>query len=201
MLVGWSHLGTRPCFDVVCGVSTGALVGALAFPGPRYDGELQRRFTTTRREDIFALRPARVPLRLFLAEGIADNAPLRRMIESFATDEYFAAVAAEHARGRRFYVGTTNVDTKRFVVWDMGAVASCGTPAARALYRDVLVASSAMTGFFPPVHLGLDGDGVRYDEMHAWSSARGRGSPALLMHRARCPRAAARTRLDHSPTA
>ena len=42
VLAGWSETGTRPEFDVVTGVSTGALVGVFAFLGPAYDCELRR---------------------------------------------------------------------------------------------------------------------------------------------------------------
>jgi hypothetical protein len=89
------------------------------------------------------------------------------MVREFATPEYFERVAAEHAKGRRFYVGTTNLDTKRFVVWDMGAIASRGTPEAHQLYCDIITASSAITGIFPPNHIGVTIDGEAFDEMHA----------------------------------
>jgi hypothetical protein len=53
LLVGWTELGTRPDFDAVTGVSTGALVAVLAFLGPDYDPELRRVYTTLRTEDIY----------------------------------------------------------------------------------------------------------------------------------------------------
>ena len=53
---------------------------------------------------------------------------------------YFEKVAAEHAKGRRLYIGTTNLDTQRFVPWDMGAIASEGTPESRKLYEDIFTA-------------------------------------------------------------
>jgi hypothetical protein len=46
VLVGWTATGTRPNFDVVTGISTGALIGAFAFLGPAYDCELQKYYTT-----------------------------------------------------------------------------------------------------------------------------------------------------------
>ena len=45
VLVGWTATGTRPEFDVVTGISTGAILGAFAFLGPSDDRELQRCYT------------------------------------------------------------------------------------------------------------------------------------------------------------
>lgn len=45
VLKGWTVSGTRPQFDIVTGVSTGALIAPYAFLGPEYDNELQRACT------------------------------------------------------------------------------------------------------------------------------------------------------------
>ena len=45
LLVGWSEAGTRPRFEVVTGVSTGAIIATFAFLGPRYDDSLREVFT------------------------------------------------------------------------------------------------------------------------------------------------------------
>src|SRR5262249_41381568 len=42
VLAGWSETGTRPNFDCVTGVSTGALIATIAFLGPDYDATLAR---------------------------------------------------------------------------------------------------------------------------------------------------------------
>ncbi len=41
LLNGWSQRGTRPEFEVVTGVSTGALIAPFAFLGPDWDDELK----------------------------------------------------------------------------------------------------------------------------------------------------------------
>ena len=43
--MGWSEAGTRPRFQVVTGVSTGAIIATFAFLGPRYDDSLREVFT------------------------------------------------------------------------------------------------------------------------------------------------------------
>ena len=37
LLTGWTKTGKRPEFDIVSGVSTGALIAPFAFVGSRYD--------------------------------------------------------------------------------------------------------------------------------------------------------------------
>ncbi len=163
VLVGWTAAGTRPEFDVVTGISTGALLGAFAFLGPSEDGELQRCYTTLRNEDIY--RRNRL-VRAILSESFADTAPLSKVIAEVATDERIGRFAAEHQKGRRFYVGTTDLDARRAIVWDMGAIASRGTSESRKLFRSVLLASASIPGFFPPVRIPITVDGRRYVERH-----------------------------------
>src|SRR5215216_4221972 len=45
VLNGWTAAGTRPQFDVVTGISTGALIAPFAFLGPEYDEALARGYT------------------------------------------------------------------------------------------------------------------------------------------------------------
>lgn len=163
VLVGWTASGTRPQFDVVTGVSTGALIGAFAFLGPSEDCELQRSYTALRNEDIYQRYGL---IRSLFSESVADTAPLARRIEELATEERIARFAAEHQKGRRFYVGTTDLDARRAVVWDMGALAARCTPESRQLFRKVLLASASIPGFFPPVRIAVTVDGRPYVERH-----------------------------------
>jgi Patatin-like phospholipase len=41
VLVGWTHSGRRPRFEIVTGVSAGALIAPFAFLGPAYDKDLE----------------------------------------------------------------------------------------------------------------------------------------------------------------
>jgi predicted patatin/cPLA2 family phospholipase len=169
ILCGWTACekspaeGGRPSFDVVTGVSTGALIAPMAFLGPAYDPYLKQLYTTVTNDDIFKIRRS---VRSFFAESLADSAPLRQRIDCFYTMEAMRKIAAEHEKGRRLYIGTTNLDTKRLVVWDIGAIASKGTEAARKLIVDVTVASAAIPGFFPSVRFNVNIDGQPYEELH-----------------------------------
>jgi predicted acylesterase/phospholipase RssA len=161
ILNGWSETGSRPTFDVVTGVSTGALIATYAFLGCEYDAELKRLFTTTKDSDIYRRRRLLAPLR---SESVATAEPLRHLIENQITPDVLARVAEAHARGRRLYIGTTNLDTRRLIVWDMGAIASRGE---LELYRALILASASIPGFFPPVPIDVEINGRRYTELHA----------------------------------
>jgi predicted acylesterase/phospholipase RssA len=153
VLNGWSRTDKRPEFDVVTGVSTGALIAPYAFLGPKYDPELKKAYTELRQKDVFALRSvATIPFR----DAVASSSGLRKMVESAVTDEVMAAVAAEHRKGRRLYVGTTQLDTRKTVVWDISAIAVQGGTEARRLICDVLVASCSIPGVFPPVPIEIE---------------------------------------------
>ena len=163
VVAGWTETGTRPEFDVVTGVSTGASIGVFAFLGPAYDCELRRYYTTIGKEDLYRRRP--FPFMLF-TESLADNTPMAKLIEEGITDERIAAVAAEHRKGRRLYVSTSDLDTRRAVIWDMGAIAVRNGPGDRQLIRNILLATSAVPGFFPPVRIPVTVDGVTHVERH-----------------------------------
>lgn len=162
-LSGWTKAGTRPEFDVVTGVSTGALAAPFAFLGPEFDDRLQQLYTGVRAEDVFRIRTwVTIPFK----DAVASSAPLVQLIDSQINQELMARLAAEHKKGRRLYIGTTNLDTRRLVIWDMGAIASLPSPGGCRLFRDVIVASCSVPGMLPPVMFNVEIDGLQYTEMH-----------------------------------
>ena len=189
-LVGWTKSGTRPTFDIVTGTSSGALVGAYAFLGPKYDDRLETLFTTLGTADLFDLRPAGY---LWRDGALASPHPLEQRLERVFNDEFMADLRAAHAQGRRLFIGTTNFDTKRLVVWDVGAIASSDDPGAPMLVRKIFLASTTWPGLLPPVEFTvqnqngewrrerhIDGGAaaqtfVRFGPMDGWS---GSGTPA-----------------------
>lgn len=152
VLSGWSETGTRPQFDIVTGVSTGALMSVYAFLGPKYDSLLKTLYLSPAESDIFVSKGVTG----YFSDSIYDNTPLKRLIERHVTSQVLDEVAREHARGRRLYVATTNLDSSELVVWDMGLLASGGGD-GRAnklqLFQKVLRASAAIPVLFPPVYI------------------------------------------------
>lgn len=168
-LEGWTAKGTRPVFKIVTGVSTGALMAPFAFIGPEYDRALREFYTTTRSKDIFVLGSTVGLLwQLVAGEALADTRPLQAMIARHVDEELLERVADAHQRGRRLYIGTANLDAPRFVVWNMGLIATSGHPDALVLFRKVMLASASIPVAFPPVffEVELRPGGPRYDEMH-----------------------------------
>jgi predicted acylesterase/phospholipase RssA len=95
-----------------------------------------------------------------------DSWPLKRTIEQRATPQLLADIAAEHKRGRRLWVVTTNLDAGRRVVWNMGAIAARGDDKALALFRAVLLASASIPGVFPPLLIEVESHGKTLQELH-----------------------------------
>ena len=158
VLTGWTEAGTRPEFAVVTGSSIGSLIAPFAFLGPRYDEEIRKNFTTIAAADIFEDRVTR--------DSLFDHWPLKRIIEQRVTPKLLSEIAAEHARGRRLFVATTNLDAGRRVLWNMGAIAARGDDKALKLFRDVLLASCSIPGFFSPIGIEVESNGKRFEEMH-----------------------------------
>ncbi len=164
LLLGWTETGTRPAFNVVTGISAGALIAPFAFLGPDYDDALQELFTALQPRDLLRFN-SRVVAVLF-GEALADTTPLYRLIQHYADEAMLAGIAREYARGRLLLIGTTNLDLQRPVVWNIGAIAASGHPRALDLFRSILLASASIPGAFPPVLVDVEYEGRRFQEMH-----------------------------------
>jgi len=163
-LNGWTATGKRPVFKIVSGVSTGALIAPFAFVGPSYDEALREFYTTTSSRNIFRLLSI-IP-QLLAGESLADSGPLAALIQEHVDAALLGQVAEAHARGRRLYVATVDLDAGRFIVWNMGLIAASGRPQALELFRTVMLASASVPIAFPPVFFEVEAGGRRYDEMH-----------------------------------
>ena len=168
VLIGWTDAGTRPEFDVVTGVSTGALMATAVFLGPEED-EVLRMYTRITNKDIYKSRGI---LAVLTGDSMYDAGPLRKLIAKQIDDRVLKAVAREHARGRRLFVGTVNLDAQAFTIWDMGFIASSDRPDKLERYRDVILASASVPVLFPPVYIPLEVEGQSYRQMHVDGGAR-----------------------------
>ncbi|MFZ4806922.1 MAG: patatin-like phospholipase family protein [Hyphomicrobiaceae bacterium] len=163
LLTGWTEQGTRPNFDMVTGVSAGAIIAPFAFLGPKYDPQLKEVWTQYSTSQLITtqLLPG-----LLGGPSIADTQPLADLIARYVDRRFLREVAAEYRKGRLLLVGTTNLDAQRPVVWNMGEIAASNHPASLDLFRRVIMASAAIPGAFPPVTLQVSVEGKTYDEMH-----------------------------------
>lgn len=163
LLVGWQQASGRPEFDLVTGVSAGALIAPFAFLGAEYDRQLGEVFTTYESHKIYQ---ANVLAGILGGPGLASNEPLRRLIEHYVDEALVRRLAEERTKGRLLLVGTTNIDAQRPVYWDLGRIATAGDARSVELIRSVLLASAAIPGFFPPVRIRVTAGGREFEELH-----------------------------------
>lgn len=163
LLCGWTAQGTRPTFDWVTGVSTGALTAPFAFLGSSYDPQLRRVYTELSPRDVLATRFLTAAL---FNDAMADNAPLYGTISRYLDDRMLVDIAKAYDDGRLLLIGTTNLDAQVPVIWNIGAIAKSGHPRALETIRKVLLASAAIPGAFPPTMIEVTVDGRPHQEMH-----------------------------------
>lgn len=169
LLCGWTLNGDRPDFQIVTGISTGSLLSSFAFAGPSFDARLHEAFTTIAKPQVYR----RIPLiALPWSESLGRTDPLDHLISHYADADLLRAVALQHRLGRRLYVGTSHLDHKRLVMWDMGSIAACNHPGAPELYRRVLRASSSIPVLFSPVEFEVVANDRDHTEMHVDGGAR-----------------------------
>ena len=162
LLAGWGDAGDRPAFELVTGVSSGALIAPFIFLGRERDSQLREIFTKYGRKDIFAYN---VPS-ILEGSALVDNSPLSHLIAKYIDADFIREVARERSKGRVLLIGTTNLDAQRPVLWDMGRIAASDNPAALDLFRKVLLASATLPGVFAPVRIKVRVGGKDYDELH-----------------------------------
>jgi predicted acylesterase/phospholipase RssA len=165
-LVGLSRRQDRPEYDVVTGVSTGALIAPFAFLGPDWDQKLTEAFTSGQGAPMSVRGLLALPL-----GASRRSAALRALVDHYVTPDLIRAVAKEAAAGRLLWVATTDLDKGETVIWDLGAIATRGGESARTLFRDVVVASASIPGVFEPVLIHVQQGGRLYDEMHVDGNA------------------------------
>ena len=160
-LVGLAKAGARPQFQIVTGVSTGALIAPFAFVGSSWDDALADAFTGGHSAALLSVRGF-----TGIGPGLYRSDPLEALVSRFMAPELVEAVAVEHLAGRRLFVATTNLDTQKPIIWDMGAIAAHGGPKALKLFVDVLVASASLPCRCPPRMIDVEAEGDAYQEMH-----------------------------------
>ncbi len=159
VLNGWHRTRPVPKWDVVTGISTGALLATLAFLGADEDyALLYTNYTQVKTSDI--IRPKWLgikPLAAIFANSLYSSTPLKHRIRQQITDDKIRQVAKAAAEGRSLFVGTVDLARGNFYIWDMTKLAQeAARTASQALfnkYREILRASASIPGYFPPVRI------------------------------------------------
>lgn len=162
LLMGWKERGDIPTFDIVTGVSTGAVMAPFIFLGGNELKKVEHFYTKMHTEDVFESS-----LFSFFGDGYIMNAkPLQKLFRENFDKAFLDKIALEHKKGRRLYIGTTNIDTGQLIVWDMGAIASSNRSDKYERFSNIVYASSALPVYLPPQYIKVDVDDKSYYQMH-----------------------------------
>jgi len=156
VLKGWGQVKgdmARPTFDVVTGVSTGALIAPFAFLGD--DAAIDRVVEIYRhpREDLAKSRGFMFFLpnnpSFYVLPGLEDE--MRAKLDRPLLER----IVSESAGGRNLIVNTTNIDLGEMRAWDVVAETK-GALAANDTQRvySVLLASAGIPAIFPARSIG-----------------------------------------------
>ncbi len=148
---------------MVTGVSAGALAAPFVFLGSEYDDMLFDVYSNLGQEDIYRTQ---IFSGLFGGSAILDTRPLKNLISQYVTAEILDLISKQHLKGRRLWIGTTNLDAGRPVIWDIGEIALSGKPNSLDLVHNILLASSAVPGIFPPVIINVTAENQPFTELH-----------------------------------
>lgn len=152
-LKGWGEVEgemARPEFDVVTGVSTGALIAPFAFLGDEasydkvYDAYRQPMGSLGRTRGVFFFLPRR--------SSFLDNGPLKELIADFVDESVVERIGdAYETENRILLIGTHNLDEEMMRTWSVGAQAA--RPDGLEHVRNILLASCAIPVVYPPVEI------------------------------------------------
>ena len=164
LLNGWLKQGSRPTFKIITGYSSGSLIALAMFAGKEYEDRLADLFTSISTKDVIRQNGI---FGILFGNSVNSSALFAKKIDNIVDDNLMVRVAHEHAKGRRLYVGTSDLDAQEFVIWDMGVLASRKGPNSVKMFRRIILASCSFSSMLPPVFFQVEAGGRRYDEMHA----------------------------------
>jgi len=163
LLSGSTEAGTRPEFSIVTGVSTGALIAPFAMLGPEYDSLLKEFYTTYDTKDLIHKR---LIVNSLTSDAMYSTKGLETQLAKYVTEEVMQQLADKHRQGRQVFIGTTDIDAGRPVIWNITRIAASGEPFALDLIRQIMLASASIPAAFPPVAIDVEAQGGRYQELH-----------------------------------
>jgi predicted acylesterase/phospholipase RssA len=138
----------RPTFDVVTGVSTGAIMAPFALIGSAADPALQRAFRGVGGKDLYSGNGL---LGLLGGHSLKKPDGIEHSLMAALDDSTIAAIKSAYAEKRSAWVGAVNFDTGGFNEFNLSAIASAlPSDQARVQITDHIMAASALPGFFPP---------------------------------------------------
>lgn len=154
-MAGWSQNQAAPrpeAFDIVTGVSTGALLAPYVFAGSEYDVNLETIYNGVREDEVFRRRG---PLELLGSPSLWEPNALRQQITDNLDKRLWDQIAAD-SEDRTLLVGSVNLNSGFFEAFDLTSVAAKGGATAPDCFTEALMASSAIPVAFPPRKINGD---------------------------------------------
>ena len=153
VLKGWGRVADparrRPQFDIVTGVSTGALIAPFAFLGD--DASIDRVVELYRNPASDWAESRSLLSILFGTDSLAEIPGLERDMQAVVDRDLVSRVAEAGRPGRLMYVSATNVDHGMVSPFEMGGEAERAVASGDlARFHGILLASAAIPGVFPP---------------------------------------------------
>lgn len=137
-----------PKFDLVAGVSTGALLAPFALVGT--PPAIERAATVFRSDAVeIAATPNFWP-QMQRTAGLPDDAPYRAAIERIVDDTLQSEVRTEFDSLRQIMVSTSDFDLGTLRMWDLGHEIGT-TPKGIRRAHALLMASASTPGVYPPI--------------------------------------------------
>ncbi|MEO0931819.1 MAG: patatin-like phospholipase family protein [Pseudomonadota bacterium] len=150
---GWSTNG-RPDFNIVTGVSAGAMIAPVAFAGPEFDGLLDR-YNGLDEGDVLR----RNYLRILTSSSATTPGPLADYLDDSLDEALLTRIAErQEQEGAELYISAASLDTTASRVFRISDIAASDAEmqAKRDCIREAMLASAAVPIIFPPRH--IDGE-------------------------------------------
>ncbi|GAA5191854.1 patatin-like phospholipase family protein [Ferrimonas gelatinilytica] len=163
VLNGLSHNNQLPTFDVVTGISAGALIAPFAFLGDERLDELHEVMVEIDDKTILGRKNF---LRTLFKDAFTSGKQILALVTETYPEEFIDELAEQHRLGRRLFIGTTHIEAGRLIIWNIGAIANSDLPNRIELIHQILAGSAAIPGVFPPQFIPVYQDGQIREEMH-----------------------------------
>lgn len=148
----WKHRGGEqpmPEFDMVSGVSTGALIAPFAFLGG--DEELKACEDLYRNPKDDWIRSRGLLGLLPDNASLAEVPGLERELRAEIDEDFVRRIAEQGARGRLLFANTTDLDHGHAQPFEMTHAAKLAVESGSIdRFHDILLASAGIPGVFPP---------------------------------------------------
>jgi len=164
VLVGWGTIADpewrRPDFDIVTGVSTGALLAPFAYVGTDEACLTVESFYRNPRKDW--VRESGLLFFLPFRQSFMRIPGLERDVRSVIDAAFVAQMAEQSRAGKGLVVSATDLDLGRQRFWELGAEAEASVASGDIdRVQRILLASAAIPAVFPSIQIddGLYADG------------------------------------------